>query len=675
VGLIGVRSPNLGSIRYIALHKQFPIETNMSILLAKQSSKASPSTAPFTSRGFVGHSPAKLSETTVFAKPLSDQFAYGGYKQSLEAFIWATFKGEKVFTGGDEYPIHDDYIPSVPIPLPKVIIRTNLPKEKEGQLSAIMATIGGMKREMKGNPVYEISRPTFKAARSGLLALAADQSPFIDHFCNPRAASFAAKIIQCIDLFLRVQTYDYKGEDEGNNEFYKGRMMGVTAHKLYHPNDYFSKLGDRVQKRRKIMDDGSYQEMEVEVFPSMITDEVKKSHSGREIGGDVSIAKPSPHQSSYNFGSPSDVPTKPGVFFPFFEGMNIPDTSFIRDVVGRLFFRNLGSDILHPKDAWKSFRTDISTFAQTDSGLITSHILAGCDMALNGQARLFLVFDAETYKGFCLLGAHFDVFVGNVCYHPLTATELRYELSKVVTRQGSAVILAGLLGKYTPMGDEPSADNLVSSQKYLAHYLELVDGEDVEEKDLEAMRLCVGKLAFQRTFQSFSARNIKAAIQSILEPDSAEEVPFYISVKNWRNIDNAVYQALARFGPNSFSFIASKGTEISIPESVAADQHVVFSPMATKGRILVYEKPIPQCVADFDKVLRSGSIQQDEGERAAGQRAYTFWGKEREMIAEGILLFRQMPEFHKSANASGSAKKGKGKGKEGDPEIDFNSLF
>jgi len=647
----------------------------MSITLAKQSSKASPATAPFISRGLTSFTSAKLSELTIFAKPIGEQYAYGGYKQNIEAFLWATYKGTKVFTGGEEYPVGEDYIPTVPIPLPKIIIRTNLPKDQTAKLNSIMSKVGGVKREMKGPPVYEVSSPSFKAAITGLKSIAADNSPFIDHFCNPNAASFAARIIQCIDLFLRVQTYDYKGDEEKMNPFYE-RIEALTPHKIYYPSSYLGDLGDRVLKKRRVDSAGNMEDVEMEQCPKTIPDKYDALNHMKSIGGTVAVAKPSPHKSSYNHGSPSDVPFKPGFFFPYFEGMNVPDTSFIRDVVGRLFFRNLGSNTTSPKDTWKYFRMDISTFSQTDSGMITSHILAGCDMALNGQARLFLVFDVETYKGFCLLGAQFDVYIGNVCVHPLSATDLRTELSKVITREGSATQLASLLNKYTPMGDEPSANNILTSSRYLAHYLEMVnDVEDKDDEDMEAMRRLVGKLAFQRHFQTFSPRNITAAIQSILEPESSEEVPFFISLKDWSNIDNSVYQALARFGPNSFSFISSKGTEIQIPESIAKDQHVVFSPPEVKGRILVYEKPLKLCIQDFDKVLRKGAVMQDEGERAAGQRAYTFWGKERSQLAEGLLLFRGIPGFCVAEGPEEKGKKRKEKAEAIPKEVDLDDIF
>jgi len=648
----------------------------MSIILAKQSSKASPTTAPFSTRGLTSYTSAKLSEITVFAKPISEQFAYAGYKHNLESFLWSTMKGEKVFTGGEEYPIRDDYIPTVPIPLPKVIIRTNLPRDQGAKLESIMSKVGGVKREMKGSPVYEVSSPSFKAAISGLKSIAAENSPFIDHFCNPHSASHAAKIIQCIDLFLRTQTYDYKGhEEEKKNGFYE-RIEAITPHKIYYPSTDLAALGDRVQKRRRVTTDGKYEEMEVEMVPSTIPDKYDAINHMRSVGGSVAIAKPSPHKASYNFGSPSDVPFKPGFFFPYFEGMNIPDSSFIRDIVGRLFFRCMGSDSVTPKNAWKGFRQEISTYSQTDSGMILAHILAGCDMALSGQARLFLIFDVETYKGFCLLGAQLDVYVANVCVHPLNAEELRAELATVITRQGSALQLATLLDKYTPMGDEPSATNILSSLKYLAHYLEMVEEvEDKDEADVVAMRSLVGKLAFQRHFQSFSPRNITAAIQSVLEPESSEEVPFFIGLKDWSNISNPLYQALARFGSNSFSFIASKGVEVEIPESIAKDQHLVFSPQEVKGRVLVYEKPLKQCVNDFEKVMRKGMIMQDEGERAAGQRAYTFWGKERVQLAEGLLLFRGMPEFRVAADPKAEAAKRKEKGSAIPKEVDLDDIF
>lgn len=618
----------------------------MSIYLAKVTSKAAPPTTAFTTRNISGYTQAKPSELNIFAKPLSDQLAYAGYVQSLEAFLYATQTERKVFCSAPEYPLDSDYLPSVPIPLPLIVMRLNkttLNGVQQAAINTIMEKIQGEKKEMKGAPVYTISKVSFKALRVGLPPKSSPNTPFIDGHCSPQAGYHTARIIQCIDLFLRTQTYEYKGEGK-ETEFNKRKEM-MTTQGLYKAGT----IGEKKNvKRIRVNEEGKWLYKESEGFSSEEVPDLKGEDRRTKIimDGAVLSAKPSPHKSSYNYGSPSDVPNKPGLFFPYFDGLMVPDTAFIRDVVSSLFFRNLGSEGVSCQDAWKAFRTDIATLSQTTSGGIITHILAGCRLALQGQARLFLVFDVETYKGFCLLGDQFNIHIGRSCIVPVSADLLKDELSKVVTKSASAQALSELLDKYLALGEECHVDNLISSSSYLADKLDQVaNSGEIPTEEMKEMSLALSRLHFQKKFLSISPTNILQALACVATETVDDSVPFYIPLTGWKGISTPTYKALARFGPNSISFYNAKGTGIAIPTSISKENGVVFSPIDVKGRVLVYEKPIKVCVTEMERVIRAGQIWQDEGERAAGQRANVFYDGERVTVAKALLELRHSSIF------------------------------
>jgi hypothetical protein len=618
----------------------------MSLYLAKKVTRGSPATSAFTTRGINTFTQAKLSDLNVTAVPYVEQIAYAGYVQNLEAFLYAKAINARVFCTLQEYPIPDEWVPTVPIPLPPIVLRINTAKPLkpfQDKLTAILEKLNGEKVELgKGNPTYIIKNPSYKALRVGLPPISASNVPFVTEHASSTSGFYAAKIIQLIDLFLCVQTYEYKGELDEENEF-NARKEIVTKATPRYPGDLSETPGNSA-KRRRLTEEGTFETTTVE-FMAGYSEATKSAWTKTSMDQSVLTAKPSPHSSSYNYGGPQDVPFKPGFFFPYFDGMLVPDTGFIRECVISLFMRSIGTKELDVKSAWKSFHQDIHTFSQTTSGMVVTHILAGCRLALQGQARLFLVFDEDSYKGFTLLGEQFDVYIGRSCLHPITAQNLKAELAKVATRRGSAQMLKSIgEAKGMMVVDE---DKLMASSAYVVEVLVFL--RDLEaplnKEELEQVRMALSRLHFQKKFLAFSPANIKAALEDISQEYTRPDVPFYISHSAWKDIENPIHQILARFGPNSISFFNSKGTAVEIKSSIAAGQSVLFSPVSTKGRVLVYEKPLNVAYQEMVKVVKSGYVWQDEGERAAGQRAHTFVDGLRVTLAEGLISLRDHVSF------------------------------
>jgi hypothetical protein len=626
----------------------------MSIFLAKAVTKGSPPTPPFLTRNIDNYTQSKPSDLTIFAKPTNVQLAYAGYQKNFEAFLFATESGKKIFCSLEEYPISTGYSPSVPIKYPPIVFRaaSRDPKLLE-KIRGVIKPMGGKEEKLgKGNPCFTIANPSFKAARLGIRTICAPQSPFLALHASAQSAYWAARLHQLVDLFLRVQTYENKGIEE--ERFHK-RYTNISNSKLMQSGDLSKDIGAAI-KRRKLNDKGKYDMEDINTFPLIYGDEEKKVWTDLRPEEAVLHAKPSVHKSSYNYGSPSDVPKKPGRFFPYFDGMIIPDTTFIRDVVSEIFFRNLGADGTSCKDAWKQFRTDIATYSQTQSGMEMTHILAGCRLALHGQARLFLVFDEDSYKGFCLLGSEFHLYIGRSCLDPLPSDELVKILADVATRSGSASMLKIVAESQAgwPLGEEIEVEKLMESSRYVAEVLVKLQALELGEDDMKTVTRSLAHLHFQKKFLSFSPTNIKDSLIEIADltfegRGPSSDRPFYIPLKGWSHLGDPIYQILARFGPNSISFFNSKGVRYPIPKEIGSVNSTVFQPAATQQRIFVYEKPVQTCVVEMMKVIRGGEIWQDEAERAGGQRAHVFNQTERVTIAEGLTelhthwAFEQLP--------------------------------
>jgi hypothetical protein len=174
-------------------------------------------TAPFMARG-LNLAPAKLGDIELFAKPNHAQLAYSAYKDNIEAFLYATATQTRVIVGVKNYPFPNHYIPTFPLPLPKVVFAIDgakrLAPSTKTSLEAAMVKMDGELRDLQGKTgmVYLIKSPIFSAIRTTLPALAPKTIPYISGYASIHAAQAITTVYQGIEAFLATQTYEYKGE-------------------------------------------------------------------------------------------------------------------------------------------------------------------------------------------------------------------------------------------------------------------------------------------------------------------------------------------------------------------------------------------------------------------------------------------------------------------------------
>lgn len=348
----------------------------------------------------------------------------------------------------------------------------------------------------------------------------------------------------------------------------------------------------------------------------------------------VLVAKPSPKPSSDNFGAPNDVPNKSGLFFPYFSGMLAPDTKALRDLVSSLCFRNLGGQGRDCRDAYKELRTQLSSIGNTPQGIMMTHVLKGISLALESQSLLFLVFVDGQYCGFCLLGERFSVFANGSWHEPQSAADLREDLQKVQSRRHRLQSLGTVLSRMkTLSGDKIMVDeDRLSEYPYLAEMLAQLDLDEEDDTDEREISDLLGSTLTITEYKTFKPRNISETMQNIFETDFLvpDDVPFFIPLKNWRGIDSKEYMLLAQYGPRSFSFRNAKGIEYRVPSKITDNDPLSHDLKETEkpNRLLVYEKPVRECVRDLEELCKRGAIKMDLTERAAGQRAHTFQGQQ-----------------------------------------------
>lgn len=616
-----------------------PPVTISAIYLAIATSRGRKPQVPFTQRGITSFTQCALSEIIFKSVPSEKQLAYMGYKEHIEAFIAATLLKRKVLTTASAHPV--GLTPwSVPLPLPPVIFQlAEKPSDEFLQrLKKSLEPLGlGTPNAGRGNPIFTIARPTINLLLKTLPAISRPQCLQIEGHCQLNSFLAIAPVYTAIDSFLATHTYEYKGSF--NNSVVKTAESGDTISRLVeirHGGSFFRDGYDNAKKQA--LEGKDFKPTAEKVSEDEPTDLTPYRYGNVNPVASIMVAKPSPLPSSINFGPSSQVPYKSGLLFPYFPGMNTADTKFLRQSICNLFLRNLGDEKTPPPVAFKELCTVIGPFGNTEAGKVMAHVLAGIQMALDGQCLVYLIFNDSIYRGFCLLGEKFSVYIHGSWHVPLGPKSLRASLSLVQSRKSGLDELHALLLKCKDSGGDSllvERDQL-DDMAYLADCLAKVDtdADDCpEDKIAEAIAAC----SLPSDYLTFRAENIVKALDSLLDPASPalyDKRPFYIPLKSWSALATREYKIFACFGPRSFTLRNQKGDEFRIPTKVTDVDVLADSKEkgAEKKKILIGESPIGECLSKWKEFLAKGSIRMDLVERAGDQRLHLFSGKQKDDI-------------------------------------------
>jgi hypothetical protein len=619
-----------------------------------------PQSSVFEQKGLSGMTQGRLSDIVLLAKPHCNQVAFSGYKDNIEAFLCATARKMKVSISAGHFPIPLDYNPTVPLPLPRIVFKLAKKGTPAGveKMEKALEKYGLAKRFVgKGDPCYTIDRPDVNFIRNTLPAISLPRGPTIEGYAQADAAVSSLRVYQCIDLFLRTNTYYYREgiEREETIQADTGGLQDIAEVRIgsgYYRPGFSSKSAIKKVRTQELAD------LEPRRVDSReLEDMTPHMDTVAPIGSAVLVAKPSFLPATTSYGTLRDVPNHPGLLFPYFQGMLAGDTAAVRKYVGDHLFRNLGSGDVTSRDAFRNFRSEVGTFANTSEGVLIAHVLCGLSLALNTQSHLYLLFEDGGYKGFCLLGKSFSVFIHGKWQDAIPAEELRAELDRIRTRKVILEDLAAALGRCeTISGDVLMVeDGDINSPRKLAPYLSRVKEEHEENREvIEEVRAHLGQLAINEPFLTFRPGNITWAVER-LTTKSAEPIedtkPLYIPLKGWSKLGTREYMVFASFGPRSFSFRNATGTEIRISKKAEADP---FKERGEDGNLkfqkfIVGEKPIQQCISEWKVLEQKRSLKMDFVERAAGSRNHVFRGRDFEEFWGVLKEAAEAGQFDKDA--------------------------
>jgi hypothetical protein len=389
------------------------------------------------------------------------------------------------------------------------------------------------------------------------------------------------------------------------------------------------------------------------------------------LGESVLTAKPSPLPFTFNFGGPSEVPFMPGLAFPYFDRMMVPDNTTLRDTLSSRFLRCLGDSREEQRRVYGEIKKGLPELTRTQIGQEYLHVFIGIRLALDAQARLFLVRVSDEYAGFVLLGARFSILVDEQWHHAKSPEELKVDVEAMSSHTSSLNTVCELLSKLKIVSGVAKLDPQAVDPSSIAngHILwdEIAKRELTNEADMDALTDALRGISFTRSFLIINPANICWAINMITIDKHLpipHDKPIYVPAA-FRLLHERILKVLCCFGPDAFSFQNMSGSKFTITPAGRVDPNEAMG-VDGKGKVLpsiiVSIKSVVTCFHDMNKTLNTKAITMNVKERAAKNRCHVFQGDSRD------LIYGKLREAVKVIGGESSASTSLGKRKQMDDD-------
>jgi hypothetical protein len=296
-------------------------------------------------------------------------------------------------------------------------------------------------------------------------------------------------------------------------------------------------------------------------------------------------------------------PLHRGHFFPYFDGLLLPDKDIIRTFIN-LFTVNLGEN----KELRRSVHTLLvrgwASLHNTSGGRVCSHMIYLLDIAINGGFRCRPVYNNSVYCGMLLLGDG-EVFAHSLWNEPTLGPVLTQEIQSMTGHEEALrrilELVQGLPLRKTRV-PAPIEFDLVTSPRRL-HYV-FRDRKFTPEVETHVSSLLT-LLRFKQTF--FKIGDEAQLLQTItaftgrLDPDAPCD---YMGGNMFTH--KKVLSALLAYGPVAPSVINSRSANISLPITEA-----VVKKNTNAGRlpgIPIFTKAVQEAFEDWSEVRDRGYI-------------------------------------------------------------------
>jgi hypothetical protein len=606
------------------------------IYTAKKLQHKAIQSADYTQRELDGLTTGRLEDLFFVGRPHVVQPLYAQYVGNISAFLYSTSIQRKVTCGGAYWPS----LPlekMLPLALPPLTLAPVKPFQKDEDKAAYKEklpqntiTTTYLKREC-----YVVPTPTVDTLKN--IPLADRNVPSSSDSVSLSGMQHYLTTVKIVSLFLATHTYPAFQTDQDDGDLHS-LDMDIGFVEKYSEAKKYRGMEDTYKKRTKstVWVIG---EPEPELGMPDLTEENTYSASGSVV-----VAKPAPLYPTVNYGPPSAIPSLPGFVLPYFPGIVYPSESAIISIIRRFFLASFGDMPDSSTSKWSQWRSSVSKWYRTKSGVALSHILFCIQTALESQARLFVILHGSNYLGCAILGFKFSIDCDGVLMSADTATVVRKlatdldDHDKAVSR--ISVILKGLaIEGESDINMDIEVD--VSTPRKL--YREISIREKPNDEKKEELIGHVRKLAYSQKYWSISGDTVARAISMMISDTAvAEDLPMYLDPACIIDDQSRFFEVLSVFGPQAPSMIDSAGREVSIPRGNDAPDPASEVPQGGASilmpKLFISPKKLNLAANDWRGTFKRRKIRQNAAERAGGYRTIAVLGPQRDKVWNALKL-------------------------------------
>jgi len=261
------------------------------------------------------------------------------------------------------------------------------------------------------------------------------------------------------------------------------------------------------------------------------------------------VAKPT-ISSVLPWGLPVDLPSTPGIHFPFESDLAQPDQFSVPEVLERFFISSLHNDPEHSLPAYDNVvKCWKSTICRTHFGHVMSHMAKLFLVSASAQARVFPIVSHKEYLGSYLSGASYSVGHKGLVYKPSSYADAHKELDCYISNDTVLTKIAVLLA--SAKDKQQKIIECGGSVRKLALLLEknysLTDGQ----KEKVIALAC--QLRPEKPYFAITTKTLEQAMIAITEGrDLSKDEPMYPT--HIFSLSDPFIRVMAAFGPNIPSF-------------------------------------------------------------------------------------------------------------------------
>lgn len=668
----------------------------MSVYIARRirpDAKKTKDAIAFTAKKLAEYFPSPINQLAITGVPHYKEVAYELYRANIDAFVFATLTKETVFceaTAFDNITVKELQVPFPTIPVafaPRV-------KMSVDQKTRFVGKLGPGAHYRDSGPVTEfvVPEPSINAISSYIQV-----SNTVHNAGNQKLSpyGFAAyvKLRTILEGFLATNWYPaFKDHDSDIPEENRdGTLVLLGEDNRKEKRHFYSSFPNlkkdhekvaeahAVLKRRKIMKGPEVverEDVEGEDVEMADEEEVELPDLSGTISADfgsltsmTTKAKPSGRPATINFGGVGAVPALPGLVFPYFDGLNQPDYTTIKEVITNRFFRLFGKTIDECKAEIINLRRGINNLCAHKVGMVMTHIFKGIDLALCTQTQLFLVYSGTKYLGFCLLGAHFSIYDGGRWRDAVSNEQIKDELRDLDSHSNALFKLAEELSKLTLKNRGGKADITtvdIDTPVKLMREMSLRVTKD-EKEVVEAIDEQLEKVIWSKAYRKITPGTFQNLLESIRDekPLGDNDVFFIRSITH--PFEERLYQLLGEFGPDAPGLWNTSGdTYPIIAEDIrrrkvpgVGEASVELKDPECPEEILIRPQKLIRAYTDWrDFVIKQASVRFNKRERAREHNCHVVKEK---VAREGIWrVLKEVVRKHASKDkGEGSSKKRK----------------